>query len=209
MFMRTMTKNFAKGAAPAQIVYSLAFILLLTLGVGITVTKLKGRKSLSPKAAVSTVSLLFNAENSGSWLKDKDYTAELFMDAGPTKVSATELHLKFPSHLELVKVSAGSFLPVLLESPQIASGTATVILGSSPQEPKSGSGILATLTFRTHSSGYGQLLFDPSSQVAAVGENHNVVGTMIPFDIIIVDQTATSFTTTASATPTSSGTRSY
>src|SRR3989344_4776098 len=136
----------------------------------------------------------------------EEFTVEVLADAKDQSVSAVEIHIDFPNSLQARSFIEGSFLPVVLSKGSMTSTTAKIILGASPTTPRSGSGVLATLTMKAL-SGQGspvQISFSSATQVAVIGSNSNAVGTMTPISISISGTAVTPIPPpTLTSTPTS------
>src|SRR3989338_8749897 len=71
----------------------------------------------------------------------EEFTVKVNIDTGNRKVSAVELHIKSSPNLEIVSVSidSGSFLPVSLPGSNKDISQTTIIVGSEPDRPGTGS----------------------------------------------------------------------
>jgi hypothetical protein len=114
------------------------------------------------------------------------------LDTGDNTVSATELHLTYDaSKLEAQNIIAGSFLPVVLTAGTVGNGTASIILGSQPDAPKKGTGILASISFKALTSSSSRVDFASTTQAAAIGKSGNVVENMGGSQITVTAITST------------------
>jgi hypothetical protein len=85
-----------------------------------------------------------------------------------------------PKALQATNVSAGTFLPVVLVPGTGGSGVASITLGASPGNTKTGSGVLATITFRAlKATSTTSISFDKANtQVSVIGQTGNQVGSL-------------------------------
>jgi hypothetical protein len=123
------------------------------------------------------------------------------MDTKAYQVTGAELHLTFPAdRLQALSVQPGTLLPNVLTPSAIGNGTASITVGSGTT-PAQGVGSVMVVTFQALTSGSATIAFDPSTQVAAVGQSSNVVDTMTPA-VVTVQAVAGSTTPTPTQLPT-------
>ena len=107
------------------------------------------------------------------------FTVNININTNGDSVSAAELHISYdPSFLEGQSITAGSILPVVLLPGTISAGTAAITLGSQPTSPITGSGILATLTFKALKSGSTNISINNTTQTASIGKTGNTAGSL-------------------------------
>lgn len=189
--------------------FYIIFFLFLIVGTlyGIYLSFFKpGSTAVKTKASTSNVDLtLIPSTITGT--VGADFTVAITMNTNNKTVSAAELHLTYDStKLEGKTITAGTYLPVILSQGTIGTGAATIILGSSPTEPKNGSGILATLTFRSLVALSSQITFSNQTKIAVMGSSTNQVGDMNGTQINFVASPTPTLTPGPSVTPTSTPT---
>ncbi len=190
------------------LLYFLFFVILIIGTVyGIYLSFFKpGPTAVKTKATTSGVNLsLIPLTITGT--VGMDFTVTITMNTNNKTVSAAELHLIYDStKLEGKSITAGAYLPVVLTQGTIGTGAAAITLGSQPTEPKNGSGILATLTFKPLVTLSSQISFSTETKIAVVGSNTNEVGdmngTQITFDVSPTVTPTPSLIPGPSATPT-------
>ena len=107
-----------------------------------------------------------------------EFTEAITVNTHDQTMSAAEVHLSYdPAKLQAVKIEAGTFLPVTLTAGAVGNGAASITLGSQPTEPKKGSGVLASVTFKLLTNATADIAFTNATQIAAVGRTDNAVGT--------------------------------
>lgn len=126
----------------------LTVVLLMVVGVGAGVYMIQSRSQTQTRATLQVSDISFKpAEievNAGS-----SFNINVFGDAGGNQITSTQLGIKYdPEFLELTSITPKQFLPRVLTNPVIASGEATVSLGTDGNSGISGSGILASLSFK-------------------------------------------------------------
>lgn len=182
-----------------------AGLVLLLVSIPLGVFLVSQRQGLPGKAVPATTLSLYPATVTKEI--NQTFILEVKIDTGENQTTAAELHLNFdPNKLEGQSISVGTFLPVVLVTGNInqATGKASITLGSQPAEPKRGQGTLAFITFKTKAvPGTTQVSFDPTTQVAGVGEAGNVLTGTSPASITIAGGNITPTPTQGpTATPT-------
>jgi len=181
---------------------AMGILSLLALVGAIFMTTLQVKKVEKPqeirtKAAPATT-LSFSPSTVMTGINET-FTLEIRVDTGENKISAAEIYVSFdPTKLECQQISAGTFLPVVLISGTIDStnGIASITLGSSPTEPKQGTGTLAIMSFKALNSGDTNVSFGLNTQVAAIEETGNVLTETTPSTISISSQQTPTITPT-------------
>lgn len=182
--------------------YIIPFIFLLVLVFGLIVTSIFVRRpqKLDTKASADLVDLSLIASSSQIEV-GQVFTVNILINTHNYTVSAAELHLKFSNNLEAISFTPTDFLPVILMPAQLENTTASLIIGSEPTNPKKGGGILANLTLKAKNLGPAIIEFDPSTQIAAIESQTDVVGDLNPVSFAVVSPTPT-LTPTPTSTPT-------
>jgi hypothetical protein len=137
------------------------------------------------------------------------FNVSVAINAKTAEVSATAVQVNYdPAFLQATAITNGTFLPVVLIPGAVSSGTASITLGANPGSPQSGSGTLATVTFKalqTTAATTSVISFDTSNtQVAAIGQTGNQVGSLTSSSIIVGQ--ASSGTASFSLSPPASST---
>jgi len=111
-----------------------------------------------------------------------EFTVSINLDTGNREVSAAELHLKVSPNVEIVSfsMSSGYLLPIslpgfILPGLSFTKDQAMIVLGSNPDNPRTGSGTLALLILRAVSEGDASIEFTSDTKVAALYSAGNVL----------------------------------
>ncbi|MBI5452011.1 hypothetical protein HY945_00965, partial [Candidatus Gottesmanbacteria bacterium] len=166
--------------------------LVIGLIVGL---KLAGtRQEIRKKAAGGGVTLSISPGDISAAINET-FTVGVTVDTGDETVSAAELHLNYDqAKLEAQSITPGNFLPTEIVKGRVGDGSASIILGSEMVEvspgqfearPKKGSGILATIAFRTLTPSSSQINFASSTQIAAIGKSENVLQSTNPAQVTV------------------------
>ena len=173
--------------------FVLIFILLIGVVVGVLLVQVK--QEIRRRAAVTGVDFSLVASKS-TVNPGENFTVNIVMATNEYKVSATEIHVAFnSSYLEALSIQGSGYLPVVLPpGPQVGPGTASIILGSLPSDPKQGTDTVATINFKAKSASGGpiEIKFDSGTQTAALGSAGDVTKNL----------TSTNITVQGAATPT-------
>lgn len=116
------------------------------------------------------------------------------INTGDDSVSAASLEINYDNtRLELKDISttSASFLPVVLSPAQISTGSVKMTLGSNLAEPKKGTGILTTLTFKALVESTTIISFGSNTAVTAVGKTANALTSSTEGNVIIANPTPT------------------
>jgi hypothetical protein len=109
----------------------------------------------------------------------QDFTVGLVMDAKTYEVTASDITVTFPaSGLQALSIEPGGFLTTVLDAGSVSAGGATIILGSGPGGGVTGTGTVATITFRALQAGTFPVVYDGATQSSAAGESGDVTDTM-------------------------------
>lgn len=155
-------------------IVGIATLLIMLVALPVSVLLVRQRQELRREAAAATTLSLL--PSSLAVQPGEQFSLEVTIDTGSNTVSAADLVITFDSSkLTATGITAGTFLPVILAPGAVTSGTATIILGSLPEAPMRGTGVLATVTFTANNVGIATVRFAATTQVAAIGESGNVL----------------------------------
>lgn len=126
----------------------LTVVLLMVVGVGagVYMTQVPGNTQTQATLQLSDISFKPSEVKveAGS-----NFNIDVFSDANGNQITSAQLAIEYnPEFLDLTSITPKQFLPKILTPPSIASGSATVSLGTQGNSGISGSGILATLSFK-------------------------------------------------------------
>lgn len=173
-------------------VLSFVISVLLIGGLATAMTLASQKQDIRQQATYTGPTLSMNPSTATKNV-DETFPVGLVLQTGDETVSAAEIHVSFnPQVLEAVSVQAGSYLPVVLVQGSITNGQANITLGSEPTDPKQGTGIMATITFRAKSAGTSALAYTNATKVASIGKTTNTLS----------GSTGATITTSASTVPT-------
>ena len=166
----------------------------------------------TPTAGATTI-LSFSSpyaiqdENGGDQLSvglNKEFYADVVIDSQLNTVSAAQLRIGYPvDMLEVLSVELQDHLPTVLEGTEVTTdpGISEVrfTIGSAAEEPKQGVGTLARIHFKSRNiESQGGLYFNQGTEVAAVGEDGNVLQFSRPLMVLVSPEP----TVTPTPTPT-------
>ena len=196
-----------------KILLTIVGIIVLIAGIGAGVFLVQKQQELRKQAAPATnLSLLPASINTEI---GQTFNLSVAIDTAANTVTAADIYVTYdPQVVEAQSIDPGSFLPVVLlpAATDNTIGKASITLGSSPTEPKQGTGTLATITFKALTAGTANITFSAQTQAAGVGEQGNVLTGTNPATVVIASAPPTSSptsspTSTASPSPTSSATQ--
>ncbi len=182
-------------------------IILLVLVVGLVVAAVlvRVRQEIRRRAAVTGVDFSLVASKT-SLNPGENFTVDIVMNTNEYRVSATEIHIAFDSNiLEAQSIQDSGFLPVVLPpGPQVGSGTASIVLGSLPSDPKQGTATVATINFlaKNSSGAATEIRFDSGTQTAALGNTGDVTRNLNPTSVTVLGAAPSATPTTGPGTPT-------
>lgn len=193
-----------RGALPLIILIAAISLLVLLLLTNLFSFKDALLSSLYPKPssqAAGVVELSINPSIVSS-SPNSTFTINLDIDSKGASISAAQLEINFDAtKLQAQSIQAGTFLPVIFKAGAVATNSASITLGSNPDQPKIGVGTLATVSFKAlaNTTTPIQISYNTSkTQIAAVGQTGNVVGLLNTSSVTI----APLATTTPQPTPT-------
>lgn len=159
-----------------KIIGALTVVLLLVGGVGAGIYLNRTPQQTVTQATLTAADISLKPSEidvqAGS-----NFTLDVFGNANENQITSVKLIIKYdPDTLDLLSIAPKQFLPRVIIAPSIASGSATVSLGTDGNSGISGSGILASLSFKVkdNSSGTTIISFDPGqTQVNLLGQPAN------------------------------------
>ena len=166
----------------------LTVLLLLVGGVGTGVYLTRTPNQTVTQATLASTEISFKPAQlqteAGS-----NFSIDVFGNANGNQITRVTLVIRYdPEILELKSISPKQFLPKVLAAPNLASGSASVSLGTDGNSGISGSGIIATLGFRSknQASGSTRISFESGkTQVNILGNLSNSAGNLTPAEITI------------------------
>jgi hypothetical protein len=154
-------------------------LVLLVIGGFLFVLVTTKQQEIRTRAGVDMVDLTLSATPNPVAI-GSTVTVNVLINTKTTyKVSAVELAMTYDSGaFDPVSIATGTFLPTVLTTGSIQSGTATITLGSGT-EPKTGTGTLATLKLKRKSTSSGIVKVDTKTKVAGLNASNVPVTTSI------------------------------
>ena len=167
-------------------------IILLFFVAIFTITLLvKISSKIRTKASFSGPTLSIMPASKEASLQET-FSLEMIIDTNEDTVSAVDLHLNYDTTaFQIISFKVGTFLPVVLVPEKHENGSLTVTLGSQPDAPFKGSGIIGTLEVKATAAKQSSVSFDSDTQIAAIGKSNNVLGTTSESLIIITSADVT------------------
>lgn len=146
------------------------FLVLLLLGIIVGVYLVSQRTNLFPKASTSGVRLSFFPQSTQI---NEGETFNLSVLAEPLGVTPAAVEVKVlfdPAVLQVTNVQSLEFFPVVLKPAEITSGAVSITLGNDLINPKVGSGMINTISFKALKSGTTKVTFDPLTKASILGQ---------------------------------------
>lgn len=156
---------------PAAIVLTVFVLFALALGIYLV----RKPTQLVPQAAEEGVAISLKPVTVTA-SANQEFNIDVFIDTNTSnfKVTAVKAKVNYdPAKLELKSSTLKDFLPVVLQQPQNTSGSVTFTVGSTIQSPITGSGTVATLTFKalgTTTSPPTEITFDSTETAIAAAD---------------------------------------
>lgn len=177
-----------------KIIGTLFGVLLLTVSLGVGVYLVQNRQKTGVRAGFVDLTL---SSNNGSPRINDTFVVAVGINTNGLSVNVADLRIEYdPNYLEAQSIEPiGDFLPNVLIGGSInnTTGKASIVLGplmvNNQPQPRSGTGVLAQLVFKAKSPGSTSVRFGPETEVAAVGMTSNVVGNLIPVEIVVLEPT--------------------
>lgn len=165
----------------------LTVILVMVVGVGASVylTQRPSQTQTNATAQVSDISLKPSEIKIDSGL---NFSLDVFGNANGNQITSTQLGIQYdPEFLDLTSITPKQFLPRVLTAPIIASGSASVSLGTDGNSGISGSGILATLSFKAKKPiASTKISFDQAqTRINILGNNTSPLSALESVNVII------------------------
>ncbi len=143
------------------------FILFLVLFSSVLVVQ--GQTSVNEDDIKSLPRVeIFLSPHSGSFVDGTTFEVPIFLNTNGTSVKEIHLKLDFDKDkLELARPSGGtSIINVWLESPKFDNTKGTIsYVGAMPEGIVTGSGLVATMTFRAIGTGEAKVSVDPTTEI--------------------------------------------
>ncbi len=131
---------------------AMTVMLLLVGGVGTGVYLIQRPQQTISQASLSPVTMNLQPVQIETQT-GAEFTVDVFSLAGNNQITSVDLNLDYdPEVLVLQSITPKDFLPKILVPPKIASGSASVSLGTEGTSGVSGSGVIATLLFKVMST---------------------------------------------------------
>lgn len=166
----------------------LTVLLLLVGGVGTGVYLTRNPNQSLTQATLSTADISFKPKEIQTEA-GAGFNVDVFGNANGNQITSVTLAIKYdPDVLVLQSISPKQFLPKVLVAPSIASGSASISLGTDGNSGISGSGVIATLSFfvNNRSSGSTQIGFETGKTIVnTLGNPSNLAGNLASAKIII------------------------
>ena len=147
--LRSPFSKFSPGSKkPIAIALTIFIIFALILGVYL----LRKPTQLAPQASGSGVGISLRPGAITVGNVNEEFNVDVFVDTGTSglQISAVQAKVNYnPAVLELKNVALKDYLPVTLKQPLNTSGSTSFAVGSTVGQPKTGSGTVATITFKT------------------------------------------------------------
>jgi hypothetical protein len=193
-------------------IYLFFIIPLLIVGLYFTVVSINknsGIFDIRKKAAQNPITLSFAPNNVVS-PPQQQFSVGILINTGDYHITAAKIVINYdPTIIEGVSFINGRFLPINLKDGRFENGKATIILGCHPSEPKIGSAIVASITFKTLSSSPTNISIAPDTQISALGYTTNVIN-IFPTPVFInnlIPSPTTNLSATITNTPIPTATR--
>lgn len=131
---------------------------------------------------------LFFSPSTIQTVKGQPFTVDFDIDTQSEAVSQADIAVAYDSnYLRVNSIVAGRFFPKVVRGGSYSNGTMTMVLSVGNNDPVSGSGTLASVSFTAAETGKTTLHFTNMSQVAASDQTVNVLSTTLGADININD----------------------
>lgn len=191
-FFQKIGRPFSNIPKGKKSIVALTVFMIFALALGIFLVRRPTQ--LSPQAGGGGVSISLKPETVSA-VQNQEFIVDVFIDTNTSslEVSAAQVKVLYDqTKLELKTTALQNFLPVVLQQPNDNSpGSTAFVVGSSPTEPKSGSGIIAKLTFKAlASTGTTQVTFDAKTSIAGVHQPGSVAKDFTPTTVTFSNQQA-------------------
>lgn len=154
---------------------ALLSVFVLALGLGVSVYLTQKQQNLNSKASNDPVTLSIILDKSEAQVGDK-ILASIALDSKSQKTSAVIVEVNFPEDLlKLESSEITDYLPTVLIKPTTTAGKFLITIGSNSTNPRSGSGVLANLTFLVKNTGTAKIEFGSESAVAVIDLDTNAL----------------------------------
>lgn len=157
-----------------KVLLIVAFLLIL-IAIPLTVFLAKQSQDIRQRATAS--SSLYIEPATIIAQPNEQFEVEVKMETAQNQVAAAEIHLSFSAlYLEAVTIQAGDFLPSVLQSGTVNTGTASITVGApigSSSIGVNGTGVVARITFKAlaETDGSTPIQFNTlSTQISAIDD---------------------------------------
>lgn len=167
----------------------LSVVLLMIIGVGTGVYLTQVPSKTNTQATLETSEISFKPP-AVEIDPNSEFSIDVFANANENQITSTQLTIVYDNNaLDLLSISPKQFLPKVLIAPKISSGSATISLGTDGNSGINGSGVLATLSFRSKNSPTTttQISFDEKqTRINVVGNNNNPITGLASATVTII-----------------------
>lgn len=159
----------------------MGLILLIAIALPLAVYLVQQQQQLRGRAAPATT-LCFSTTTTCATTPisanvGTDLSVNVLINTGTNQVSAAQIYATFQSNLlNATSITPGPLLSSELVKGQTGSGFASITVGSQPNQPATGTGIIAVIKFSPQNNGTATLVFDPAkTQASGIQEGSNVI----------------------------------
>ncbi|MFH0749453.1 MAG: cohesin domain-containing protein [Candidatus Gottesmanbacteria bacterium] len=156
---------------------SLLTTLFLIGGLVLGVIAINITQDVRSRATNTAVSLSISPSQITGVL-NQETTLNILMNTNGKTVSASEVYLIYDkTALAITNIVPGPYLPEVLSTATATNGVIAFIVGASPDVPKRGSGVIATITIKAIAKKISSIIFRTDTAVAVIELTTNAVGT--------------------------------
>lgn len=160
-------------------------ILVAALIAGLIVV----RNRTETRVGAAGVTLSLNTPTT-TVTKNNNFTVDVFIDTKGYSVTGADLKIKYnPQLIQFVSITQGNFLPVLFVPGAASGDIASIVMGSDPSQPKTGTGILAKVTFKAINSGTANMTFGTGTAISALNQASNIADVMTGVNVTVTGAT--------------------
>ncbi len=178
-------------------------IFLILLAVPLTVFLIKQQQDIRQRAAPATTLALSPPQLTVT--PNQTFSLDVVVDTGSNQITGAQIKVVFdPDKLEAQSIQKGSFLPNIQVAGEVAPGSASIVLGAPSTQPGSGTGKLATITFKAlvvSDAPVTVRFAEGETAAVALQEQNNVLISGTP-SLITISGSGTGGTTVVAATTT-------
>jgi hypothetical protein len=166
--------KYTKPDKQARVVLTTFLSVITVLFVALVGLKLQNRQTIESQARRPSTAKLSLSSTSNSFNVGDTFPVTITLNTNNHSVSAAQLYVTIPqAYYEVVSVTPGTFLPIVLQAGTVTGDTVSLILGSNPDKPAVGSGAVASILVRAKAatSGWSTLSFQPTTMIVEVPSN--------------------------------------